>query len=195
MSSEIEATFVEVDHDKLRSVLKSIGARLVYPSFLMQRSVWDYPDLRLDKQRAWVRVRREADKITMAFKQRHGLTIDSMDEVEVVIDNYDSACSFLESLGLKVKSRVESKREAWQFESCEITLDEWPWIPPYVEIEGPNEETVKSVAEKLGFSWNDAIFDSIDGVYLRYYDVTRTEISSTDMSFIEVPEWLEGRRR
>lgn len=195
MSTEIEATFVEVDHDKLRGILKSLGAELVYPSFLMQRSVWDYPDLRLDKERAWVRLRKESDKITLAFKQRHGLTIDSMDEVEVAVDNYDAAGSFLESLGLKVKSRVASKREAWRFDGCEITLDEWPWIPPYVEIEGPNEETVKSVAEKLGFDWASAIFDSIDGVYLRYYDVTRTEISSTDMNFGAVPDWLEGRRR
>lgn len=195
MSTEIEATFVEVDHDKLRGILKSLGAKLVYPSFLMQRSVWDYPDLRLDKELAWVRVRRESNKITLTFKQRHGLTIDSMDEVEVVVDNYDAACSFLESLGLKVKSTVESKREAWQLGGCDITLDEWPWIPPHVEIEGSSEKDVRLVADRLGFDWGSALFDSIDGVYLRYYDVTRTEISCTDISFTAVPDWLEGRRR
>ena len=64
MSKEIEATFVEVDHDKLRKVLKSTGAELVYPSFLMQRSVWDFPDFRLDKKAAWVRVRRPEDQTT-----------------------------------------------------------------------------------------------------------------------------------
>ena len=59
MNTEIEATFLEVDHDKLRQKLGVMGAQLTQPETHMRRTIYDYPDLRLDKMAAWIRVRDE----------------------------------------------------------------------------------------------------------------------------------------
>jgi hypothetical protein len=74
-------------------------------------------------------------------------------------------------------------------------LDEWPWIPPYVEVEGPSETSVRAVSERLGFDYDTALFDSTDAIYQKYFDVTRTEISTVPLAFGPVPEWLEAKRR
>jgi len=195
MQAEIEATFLNIDHDELRMKLKAAGASLVQPAYVMKRSIYDYADLRLDQQKSWIRVRQEADKVTMGFKQRESETADGMREIEFDVSDYEKACEFLEAVGLKTKAVQESKREVWRLDDCEVTLDEWPWIPPYIEVEGPNERAVRGASAELGLTYEAAIFDSIDGVYLKYFDVTRTEISTVPIAFGPVPEWLEKKRR
>jgi adenylate cyclase class 2 len=195
MNTEIEATFLDVDHDELRDKLKALGAECIEPKHDMMRTTYDYPDLRLDKIAAWVRVRQEADKITMAFKHRQAENADGMKEVELVVSDYKDACSFLEAVGLTVKAKQETRRELWRLGDCEIMLDEWPWIPPYAEVEGPSEASVRTASEQLGFDYATAMFDSADGAYMKYFDVTRTEISTVPIAFGPVPEWLEAKRR
>lgn len=195
MQTEIEATFVDVDHAELRQKLKALGAECTDAKYDVKRTIYDYPDLRLDKQAAWIRVRQESGKVTMCFKQREAETIDGMKEVEFEVSDYDKANDFLESIGLKVKASQESTREIWQLKSVEIMLDEWPWIPAIAEVEGPNEQAVKQVSESLGLDYSSAMFDSIDGVYLNYFDVSRTEISTVPLVFDNVPEWLEAKRK
>lgn len=195
MQQEIEATFLGADHQAVRQKLEELGGTCKQPQFLMKRSIYDYADLRLDKQSAWIRVREEADKTTMGFKQRQNETIEGMREIEFSISDYAKACAFLEAIGLTTKAVQESKRETWQLEDCEIMLDEWPWIPPYIEIEAPTEAIVRDVSAKLGFDYSQAIFDSTDAIYERYFNVTRTEISTVPLAFGPVPEWLESKRR
>lgn len=195
MRTEIEATFLDVVHDDLRTKLKAVGATLKQPMYMMKRAIYDYADLRLDKEKAWIRVRQEADKVTLGFKQRQSETADGMREIEFDVSDYAKACEFLEAIGLQTKALQESKREVWQLDDCEVTLDEWPWIPPYMEVEGSNEDAVRSASGKLGLQYDKAVFDSIDGIYLQHFDVTRTEISSVPIAFGPVPEWLGKKRR
>lgn len=195
MQNEIEAKYTNVNHDELREKLKVVGAELVTPMFTMRRTLFDYEDLRLDNKKAWLRVRQEADRVTMSFKQRSGLDIDSMKEVEVVVSDYESTRQILLESGLSIKAEQDQKREIWNLGECEVTLDEWPWIPTFVEIEGPSNEAVQSVSEQLGFIWGDAVFDSVDGLYLQHFDVTRTEISKAKIFFGNIPQWLEAKRK
>lgn len=195
MTTEIEATFLETDHEQLRSKLKRLKARLLVPQTLMRRAIYDYPDLRLDKQAAWVRLRDEGERTTLTFKQRWSETIDGMREIEFEVEDFDTTAKFLQALGLVTKASQESKREIWQLDECEITLDTWPHIPPFTEIEGPSETNIQQLASKLGFDWNQALFDSIDAVYRRYFDVTRTEISSTELTFGPLPPALKAKRK
>lgn len=194
MNTEIEATFLEADHNQLRAKLKSIGGECVSEESLIRRTIYDYLDLRLDKQAAWIRVRDEGGKITVCYKQRQNETIDGMKEIEFEVSSYTKAKQFLEAIGLSVKAEQESKRELWQYKDCEIMLDTWPWIPPYVEVEGPSKESVKNCAVDLGLDWDAALFDSTDGIYMKYYDVTRTEISTIPIRFGDVPKDLIAKK-
>jgi adenylate cyclase, class 2 len=195
MKPEIEATYLEQNHEKIRDMLKSKGATCLHEKYLMKRTIFDYPDLRLDNQAAWIRVRQEATKTTMGFKQRQDETIEGMREIEFTIDDYTKACDFLEAIGLAPKAVQESRREIWRLGDCEIMLDEWPWIPTYIEIEGPTKEAVQKVTSELGLDYNTAIFDSTDAIYQKYFDVSRTEISTVPIKFGPIPNWLEEKRK
>ena len=75
---------------------------------------------------------------------------------------FDDAILFLKGCGLKVKARQETKREIWKLNEVEICIDTWPWLPTFIEIEGPTEESVWRIANKLGFRKDQAKFGSVD---------------------------------
>jgi adenylate cyclase class 2 len=198
MQPEIEAKFLAVDHDAVRGRLKELGAVCEKPMRLMKRKGYDFPDKRLRTEKnGWARVRDEGGKITMSYKQLNNRGLDGTHEVQLTIDNFDTGVAFLEALGLNNEVYQETKRESWRMDGCEIELDEWPWAKPYVEIEGPDEATLKQVAEKLGLDWGSVCHGSVEVVYRGEYDVTDEEINNIPVITFEepVPEWLQKRRR
>ncbi|HBO65037.1 hypothetical protein CMN23_02750 [Candidatus Saccharibacteria bacterium] len=167
MKSEIEAKFVNVGIAYIRSKLESIGAILIQPMRDMQRVTIDTPDLK--KKDAFVRIRNEGDKTTVTYKQFNSLTIDGVKEIEVTVSDFDDAVALFKEAGLVYGSLQESRRETWKLGEVEIVIDEWPWLNPYIEIEGPSEELVVSTSEKLGFNWTDAIFGDVMAAYRVQY--------------------------
>lgn len=61
-------------------------------------------------------------------------------------------------LGIPEKSYQESYREVWKLDDGEIMLDEWPGLRPFIEIEGPDESSVRSIVQKLGFDFEKGMF-------------------------------------
>lgn len=176
MNIEYEATFPNVDKNKVRKKLKGLGAKLIKPEFLQKRVVFHLPK-GYEIEGGWLRVRDEGDKITMSLKIVIGDTIENQKEVCLKIDDFDSAVKFLTSIGCKQKAYQESRREIWEVDGVEVTIDEWPFLEPYIEIEGSSESKVKKVSQKLGFDFGKAIFDSVDYLYNKKYGVSRRVIN------------------
>lgn len=174
---EIEATFVEIDKEKLREKLKTLGAELVAPERLMRRVVFKL------QEDCFIRVRDEGNRIVMTYKRHHSDTITGTEEINVEVSDYEDTIAILKAGGLEPKSDEDSYRESWTLGGVEIDIDTWPWIPTYVEIEGETPEKVAEVAEKLGFKMGDAIYGSVDAVYKLYYDVDSHCIN------MEIPEF------
>jgi len=168
MKTEIEATFLNVNIDELREKLRRIGAKCEQPMRLMRRVVSEPPAL-FAKQ-AFVRVRDEGDKVTMTYKQGHNSgVITDPKEIEIVVSNFEDAVSILENAGLKGSSYQETKRETWKLGDTEVVIDEWPWLEPLAEIEGPSEARVKEVASSLGFDWKDVLIGAVTQAYQKKY--------------------------
>ena len=196
MQTEIEAKFLAINHDHIRAALHKLGAELVQPMRVMKRRNYDFVDRRLDKKDAWVRVRDEGDKITMSFKRVFDRSLTGTHEVNLTIDSFDGANSFLNELGLTAGSYQETKRESWLLDGCQVELDEWPWVKPYVEIEGETESAVKELALKLGLDWTRALHGSVEVVYMAEYDVAEQDVDDwPEITFTPVPDWLEAKRR
>ena len=189
MDNEIEAQFLDIDRDAVRSRLKEIGAKLEKPEVLMRRVVFD-----LGKH-AFARVRDEGDKIVMTYKNiSDDDSIMGTKEVNVEVGNYDDAILLLKSCGLRAKSHEESKREVWSFDEVEICIDTWPWIPTFMEIEGPTEKSVWDAAERLGFDKVRAKFGSVDRTYAHYYGIEPDVFNSEtpEVTFdMKPPKWAE----
>lgn len=190
MNNEIEAQFLDIDKNKIRRKLKSVNATLIKPEVLMKRVVF------YTGEHSFARVRDEGDKIVMTYKNvENDNSILGTKEVNVVVDNYDDAILFLRGCGLRVKARQETLRETRRIEDVEICIDTWPWIPTFIEIEGPSEDKVWNVAEMLGFDKNQAKFGSVDTTYQHYYgiDTNVVNLHTPVITFdIEPPEWVKN---
>lgn len=198
MKPEIEAKFLDVNHDELRAKLKELGAECVQPMRLMKRKNYDFPDLRLDKEKSgWVRVRDEGDKVTLSYKQLNSRELDGTHEVNITVDSFENACSLVESIGLEATSYQETKRESWRLPDFEIELDEWPWVKPYIEIEGPDEASLRKLAADLGLDWTSVCHGSVEVVYRGEYDVTDADVDYIpEITFdLPAPPVLESKRR
>ena len=53
----------------------------------------------------------------------------------------------------------------WVRNGVEVTIDTWPGLKPFAEIEGSTEIIVREVSQELGFDFEKAMFGSIDLVY------------------------------
>ena len=192
MNYEIEAQFLGVDKNDIRKKLRNIGAELVKPEVLMKRTVF------YTGEHSFARVRDEGEgKIVMTYKNvSDDKSILGTKEVNVEIDNYDNGILFMKGCGLEIKAEQESYRETWKYGNVEICIDTWPWIPTFIEIEGPSEDEVWETAAKLGLKKADAKFGSVDTTYQYYYgiDTDTVNLHTPKILFdMDPPEWARKR--
>lgn len=167
MKTEFEVKFLNVDFDNLRQQLKKAGAVQTQNMRLMKRAIIENSEMK--QKNAFLRVRDEGDKTTLTYKQFNELSVDGAKEYEITVSDFQATVDLLNASGLPYRSLQESKRETWELEGSEIVLDEWPWLNPYIEIEGESENHVREISEKLGFVWSDAVFGDVMVAYRAQY--------------------------
>lgn len=128
----------------------------------------------MSEKSGFVRVRDEGHRITMTYKQYDSMALGGAKEIEFSVSDYDAAIEFMKAIGVTAKSVQEARREIWNLDDVEVVIDEWPWIDPFIEVEGPTEESVKNAAEKLGYAWSDAAFGDVMTAYRAQYPKTGT---------------------
>lgn len=171
MQAEIEVKFADINVGEIRRLLAAAGATCQQPMRLMKRALIEEPHHAAEH--SFVRVRDEGDKVTLTFKRRadpKASTIDSVKELEVEVSDFDKTVQIFAEAGWKYKTFQESRRETWTLDGTEVVIDEWPWLKPYIEIEGESEAALKTAAEKLGLNWRNVIFGHIDALYEREYE-------------------------
>jgi adenylate cyclase class 2 len=101
-------------------------------------------------------------------------------ELEVTVSDFDTTLHLLEALGYEVVLMYEKYRTTYQVENVEAALDEMP-TGHFLELEGPNAESIQRVADKLGLSWDRRILDS----YTVLFERTRQSLGFEfrDLSF------------
>lgn len=168
---EFEIKFLEVDVPALEKKLLEIGAEKV-GEYEYRVAVFDYPDWRLNENHAWLRLRTDGLKATLAYKQRLGVKTgendEGMKEIEVSVDDFDKTYQIFKSIGFITKREEEKKRTRYKKGDAEFDIDFWPEIPAYVEIEGKSIEEVHASCAELGFDPKDGLICSAKQVYKKY---------------------------
>lgn len=177
METEYEATFTNIEKKDIQKRLKSAGAILLKKEFLQKRTTFSPPQ-HLDMDKSWLRVRDEGDRITMSYKVMEGTNISDQKEICIQVDDYDKAVKLCEAIAGQKKAYLETRRELWSIDEAEISIDEWPFLEPFVEVEGDSEQEVKRISEKLGFSWSEAKFCAIGTLYKEKYGISLDEINN-----------------
>jgi len=167
MKTEFEIKFLKINKEEIKDKIKSFWWICKKENSLMKRVVFDNPS----KNKSYVRVRDEWNKITCTYKEitesKNGdLDINSIKELETEIKDFDSMVWIFKNLWLKQKAFQESYRETWEINwEIEIMIDEWPWISPFIEIEWESEELVRKYSKSLWFDYSEWIFWAVDEVY------------------------------
>ena len=178
MQVEYEATFTMIDKDEIREKLRTAGAALVREEYLQRRTVFNLPKNNEIKG-GWMRIRDEGDKVTMSLKIVDGSKIEDQKEACVTVSDYAEAELILVTLGCERKAYQETKRELWILDDVEVTIDTWPFLETFIEVEGATEELVRLVSEKLEMVWKEARFCSVTPLYSEKYGITEEQINHT----------------
>lgn len=170
METEFEAKFYPINKEEYRKKLLSMGAKLTIPERKMRRLIGDKlvnPQINCD----YIRIRDEGNLVRLSAKvhAKNGGKIGDQKEEDIVVLDFDKTKEIFEASGFKFNRYQETLREEWEFESAAITIDTWPGLLPYSEIETSSEEKVKEIAEKLGFDWNNKILTSAPDILSKVY--------------------------
>ncbi len=170
---EVEVKFLDIDPVALQKKLESIGARKV-GEFFYRRYVFDYPDLRLNTDGAWLRLRDEGDKVTLTYKKRKGKgssheeNDQGMHEVEVEVNDFEKTRLLMLELGLVDKFYEENKRIRWEKDGIEFDIDTWPAIPTYLEIEATRWDEIDKAIRLLELNPDDRKIFSTHQIYAQH---------------------------
>ena len=187
MKTEFEIKFTSVDLSDLKSKLESLQAKQIKQNTLMKRVIFDNP---ITPKNSYVRIRDEWDKITLTYKNilSWDLNINSVQEIELEVSDFDSLKNIFINLWLKQKSYQETYRETWAiWEEVYFMIDVWPWLKPFVEVEWESEELVKKYCEKLWFDYSKWLFWTVDQVYLKELWISADIINNLSSITFENP--------
>lgn len=151
---ELEAKFWLPHLLNLRRRVIAQGAALISPRVLECNFRLDTPERVLSERGEVLRLR-QAERSTLTYKQPRD-RYETRAEWEVEVDSLERAQSLLEALGYEVIHRYEKYREIFRLEPCLIMLDEVPY-GCFVEIEGPDLDSIRSISERLLLRWDNRI--------------------------------------
>lgn len=193
MISYIKPTFNEKDRDIFRNVLGYENIDEYIENNIDDINLEKLTDERIlsviedTKNRffKWIRLRQDGDQIELTLKYIYNTDaeyeIDQVKEVEILVNDFDTANKLVEEMGYYKRKLVEKKRISYIYNDLQVEIDEWPLLEPYVEIEGKNVDSIYNLAEKLGYSKEQAKVMNTEDVYLsKGIDLTDYEVMTFD---------------
>ena len=194
---EIEVKILNIDPQEIRAKLSAAGCTQTGYEF-QQNRMYDFHDRRLYEQEdgSYIRIRQMRDLAT--GRQKSLLTLKKTvsrdqfkiaDETETLVDDPEMMESFLLKLGF-VRIRIDEKiRETWQMPGLHFEIDEWAGMPPYLEVEAADQETVTQGLALLGFSMQDTTAMNLREVLALY------KIESDSLQFKDFGRKIPGERQ
>lgn len=172
MNQEYEVKFLDIDLKDIEEKLIDIGAKKV-GDYFYKRITFDFPGFPLHNNgSAWLRLRDEGDKVSLTWKKRLGVKThdgkvndEGMEEIEVIVSDFNKTASILRSIGMIDKFYQENKRTRWSKNNVKFDIDTWPLLNPYLEIEADSWTLVDEAIKELKLNPNDKKIFSTNQVY------------------------------
>ena len=174
---EYEVKILEIIPKQIRKKLLSIGCKKVHNQKIMKRTIYNLCDKSID---GFARVRDEGNKVTMTNKIFKNKDFPQENEISINED-FETACVFMDNLGLEKKSYQQTIREKWSHPLAhEITIDDIPGIPTYMEIDCTSKENLDKLIKLLDIDENKIRTGTYDKQFDEYYGISKNE-------FIKIP--------
>lgn len=160
--TEYEGRVLNIDKASVQQRLTDLGAKLVAKKNYRRYVFNAVPAVK----NRWVRLRTDGQKTKLTVKEITKATVDGVQEWETRVDDFETALTILEKMGLKPKGYQENRRELYTLDGVKLSIDEWPGLKPLLEIEGHNKDEVYSMLNKLNLDSSQFTANSISQIYL-----------------------------
>lgn len=162
-NTEFEGKILYIDPEQLSDKILSLGGSRG-DDFTFRRYVFNVIPARDD---TWIRLRTNGAKTTLTVKQIATDAIDGTSEWEVEVSDFDTTLDILRKSGLNPKGYQENRRAEFRLDGAELSIDYWPKLQPYLEIEAASKEAVGAIAVKLGFDPSSLVGENTTKLYAR----------------------------
>src|SRR3989338_4016511 len=130
---EIEIKILEINRKDIEKKLLALGAVKKFDG-IIQALYFDYPDGSINK-------------------------VKNCEELEVSVSDFEVMKQILEAMGVKQWLSMKKQRTSYSLDGTHFEfdryVDEYDYIPEFVEIEAKDIETLYKVVEILGFQKED----------------------------------------
>ncbi len=183
MYVEIEAKLKVDSLDEVKHRLAERGAPMV--SQVIQTDYYfDSADSELTRADQCIRLRRETseegERLILTYKGAKQVDdFKKRQEINLAVEDAEAMERLLNALGYFRVLAFNKRRCTWRVEGCEVALDELPLVGAFVEIEGPESNTIAQVRDMLGLTRASHVMDS-------YAALITTELSRLGLAQKEV---------
>lgn len=154
---ELEVKFYLWRGGEMEAKILSLGGRLGDPRVHEINLRFDTPDQSLLETGRLLRLRKDR-RARVTYKgpgdEQSGARL--REELEFTVSDFGTARKLFEALGYQVMMMYEKYRTTYTLGELEIVLDVLPY-GDFIEIEGPDGESIHKVAEGLGLDWEKRI--------------------------------------
>ncbi len=179
MAHEIETKVLDIDQPEIEKKLAELGAKR---SDRTKLSVtWYHPANTKNGEDAWyLRIRSYDDKkheVTWKAKSLILGTARKHKEINFMIEEPEKLADLFEETGLEAYAHQEKYRTTYKLKDWQFDIDEYPKMPPFIEIEGKSEGHLKEAMQLLSIAghktWADGERTLTENVYnLDWYNMS-----------------------
>jgi len=169
---EVEVKILEVNRKKIEEILVRLGAKKIFDGKI-QTLLFDFENGAIIKSKNVLRLRKEEDKAELTYKKvSFTETAKIAEEITVEVSNIEMMKKILENLGLSVIENMRKHRTSYILNRARFDidcyLDDFGYIPEFIEIEAENTDMIYKYAKLLGFNPEKCLPWSTSDV-IKYY--------------------------
>lgn len=141
---EIELKILNIDVKKITKKIFGLGGKRILPTTLAAEEFFDFSDFRLEKKMDLLRLRKMGKKSYLTLKLlREKKKYRVADEFEIEVNDFRATEKILLGLGFICFKHREKRRTSYRLGKIILEIDEYPQIPPYLELEGSKKDIDK----------------------------------------------------
>ncbi len=146
---EIELKFLDVNIPEIIKKIKFLGAKLEYDKELHSISFYNKGFSATKSDKKEIRLRKIGDKSFITFKgPNKGKTLHIREEIELEISDINKMKKILLEMGFK-SFEVKKKRKHFVLGEISFEIDDYGFIPQFLEIETKTKRDMVKICRKL----------------------------------------------
>jgi len=173
---EKEIKILEIDKDVIVAQLLELGAEKTFEGFVHD-IYYDFPDdapkNKMEANGRMFRLRQKGEEHIYTIKNKRKKIkkaegVVAKDEHETPISNIESFAKVLEKYGMSKIREKKKHRVSYALDGMEFDFDIYEGIPEFLEIEGPDGDTIQQWVVKLGLEKYEQMLGGSRKIFKHY---------------------------